>query len=295
MVSTVHLLALFTAIVWGFQPIPARRGLAAGGTALQATVVGAGVAALLAWGALLVTVGPGQLLAIVPAFGIGIFLAEGMIGNSIGRFGFNVGVERIGASITAATSNTYPLFASVFALVLLAEPITPSEAGGMLVVTVGLVVLSLSEGGNLTGWQLSDLAFPLAAAVAWGFATVLGRYGLTVTSATALQATAINVTAGFGVLTGYVVAADRFEAFDASRLSYQYFAFASLFGVAGFLTLFEALDRGRVVVVAPLAATSTLFTTAFTRAVLGDLERVTVGVVVGSALVVAGVAMMTLL
>lgn len=294
MVSVVHLLALSTAIVWGIQPIPARRGLAVGGNPLQVTVVGAGVSAAIAWAALVVTAGPGQLLAAVPAFGIGIFLAEGMIGNTIGRFGFNVGVERIGASITTATSNTYPLFASVFALLLLAEPITLPEAVGMVVITAGLFVLGLSRGGNLEGWRFSDLVFPLGAAVVWGFGTVLGRFGLTVTPATPLQATAITVTSGFGVLVGYVVARDRFEAFEASRRSYLYFAVGSLFGVAGFLMMFEALDRGRVVVVAPLAATSPLFTTAFTWVLLEDLERVTVGVIVGTAVVVAGVAMMTI-
>lgn len=295
MVSVVHLLALATAIAWGFQPIPARRGLAVGGNPLQATVVGAGVSTTIAWTALAVTAGPGPLVAALPAFAIGIFVVDGMIGNSIARLWFNVGVERIGASITTAASNTYPLFASVFALVLIAEPITLPESVGMVVITAGLVVLSLSRGGNVRGWQLSDLAFPIAAAIAWGLGSVLVRFGLTVTATTPLQATAITLTAGFGALVGYVIARKRYDTFRVARRSYLYFAFASVFGVTGFLLYFRALDIGRVVVVAPLAATSPLFTTGFTRGLLGDLERVTAGVVIGTALIVGGVAVMTLL
>lgn len=294
MVSVVHLLALFTAIAWGFQPIPARRGLAIGGNPLQATVVGAGVSTTIAWTALAVTAGPGPLLAALPAFAIGIFIADGILGNTIARLWFNVGVERIGASITTAASNTYPLFATVFALVLIAEPITFPETVGMAVITAGLVVLSLSRGGNVRGWGISDLAFPIAAAIAWGLGTVLVRFGLTVTTASPLQATALTLTAGFGALGGYVVTRGRYDAFRVARRSYLYFAFASVFGVTGFLLYFKALDVGRVVVVAPLAATSPLFTTGFTRVLLGDLERVTVGVVVGTALIVTGVAVMTL-
>ena len=294
MVSVVHLLALFTAIAWGVQPIPARRGLAVGGNPLQATVVGAGVSTTIAWTALVVTAGPGPLIAALPAFAIGIFVVDGMIGNTFARLWFNVGVERIGASITTAAGNTYPLFATVFALVLIAEPITLAEAVGMAVITAGLVVLSVSKGGNVRGWQLADLAFPLAAAIAWGLGSVLVRYGLTTTSTTPLQGTAITITAGFGAIVGYVLARGRYDAFRVARRSYLYFAFGSVFGVAGFLLYFAALDVGRVVVVAPLAATSPLFTTGFTRGLLGDLERVTAGVVIGTALIVGGVAVMTL-
>jgi drug/metabolite transporter (DMT)-like permease len=52
--------------------------------------------------------------------------------------------------------------------------------------------------------------------------------------------------------------------------------------------MFEAFARGPVAIVDPLVGVAPLFTTVFAAAFLRDLERVTVGIVVGALLIVLG-------
>jgi drug/metabolite transporter (DMT)-like permease len=76
----------------------------------------------------------------------------------------------------------------------------------------------------------------------------------------------------------------------ASRLRTAVLAFASSGAVAALaqVTLFEALDRARVTVVAPLAGTGVLWTVVFAALFLGRSELVGRRLVVVALLVVAG-------
>lgn len=288
----LYALALLPAVLWGFSPILSKRGMAGGGSSLQASLTVVTVDSAIYWTALLVIVGTDPFAGLT-AWTLGIFLVAGVVGTALGRLATFAGVHRVGAAINSAGISARPLFATLLALVWLGEPVGPVTGLGVVVLVAGLVVLTLSKGGDLSGWQPRDLLYPLAAAATFGLGNVVRRFGFTTTDASVLQAVALNEVGAMVGLLAYTVVAGRGDVLRAPRATYRYFAGSGLLTAVALLSLFAALSRGRVAVVDPLAGTAPLFTTLFAALLLGDLERVTRGVVAGAALIVVGAALIT--
>jgi drug/metabolite transporter (DMT)-like permease len=291
----VYALALVPALLWGFSPVLSKRGMAAGGTSLQASLVVVVVDSGLYLLALAVLRG-GSAFAGLSAETVGVFVVAGVFGTALGRLATFAGVDRVGASVNSAGVSARPLFATLLAVGFLGEPAALTTAVGVVVLVVGLAVLALGKGGDIGGWESYELLFPVGAAVCFAIGNVLRRYGLTSSGVSSLEAVAINEVAALAVLAGYAVARGRLDEFrDAPRETWAYFAGSGTITAVALLSLFAALGhpQGTVAIVDPLAATAPLFTTAFAYFLLGDLERVTRGVVVGAALIVLGVALVT--
>lgn len=289
----VYLLALVPALLWGFSPVLSKRGMAAGGSSLQASLVVVVVDSVLYWSALAVLQGR-AVFADLTAGALAVFLLAGVFGTALGRLATFAGVHRVGASVNSAVISARPLFATLLAVAFLGESVTAITVAGVVVLVAGLATLALAKGGDIGGWRRRELLFPLAGALCFAVGNVLRRFGLTTSPATALEAVALNETAALVVLGAYGLAVGR-ERLRAPPETYRYFAASGLFTAVALLSLFAAFrhPEGRVAIVDPLAATAPLFTAVFAYALLGDLERVTRGVVVGAALVVAGVVLVT--
>jgi drug/metabolite transporter (DMT)-like permease len=287
----VYALALLPAVLWGFSPILSKRGMASGGSSLQASLTVVLVDSTLYGLALLVRQGfdvAGSLTLPSAA----LFLGAGVVGTAIGRLATFAGVDRVGASINSAVISTRPFFAGLLAVLFLGESVTPVTLAGIVVLVVGLAVLALSRGGDRSGWVPRDLLFPLVAAAAFGVGNVARKFGLGAFSdATLLEAVALNELGAMVALGAYAVAADRRDVFSAPRRSYAYFVGSGTITAVALLSLFAALQIGRVVIVDPLTATAPLFTTVFAAVFLRDLERVTTRLVFGALLVVVGVVL----
>lgn len=288
-------LALVPAVLWGFSPILSKRGMAAGGSSLQASLVVVIVDTSIYWLALLVLQG-GDLFTDLSLEAMALFAAAGFVGTALGRLAVFTGVHRVGASVNSAAISSRPLFATVLAVTFLGERVDLFTWVGILVLVGGLVVLTASKGGDLTGWRPRDLLFPLAAAVFFAAGNVARRYGLvTFPDVTLLEAVALNEAAALVALGGYGLVAGRRDVFAAPKKSYGFFAGSGTITAVALLSLFAALQRGNVALVDPLAATAPLFTTVFAALLLRDLERVTRGIVVGALLVVVGAVFITAL
>jgi len=290
----VYALALVPAVLWGFGPILDRRGMDAGGNSLQAALVVVTVDSGLYWVALAARSWPNPLQGVTPRLVL-LFTVAGLFGTALGRIFVFAGVERVGASINSAGISTRPLFATLLALGFLGEPLGPLTGVGVAVLVVGLVVLTYSKGGDVSGWETRDLLFPVGAAAVFAAGNVLRRFGFTDTGATPLQAVAVNETAALVALLAYAVTRDRTAVFAVPRASYRYFSASGVLTAVALLAFFTAfsLEAGRVAVVDSLAATAPLFTAIFSAVLLRDVERVTRGVVVGAVLVVLGAVLIT--
>ena len=163
-----------------------------------------------------------------------------------------------------------------------------------MVVVVGLAAVTLAKGGDLRSWTTRDLVFSVAAAMAYATGATLRRFGLTTTVATPLEGAALNETAAFLGIVGFLIARRAPVVPRLPPRAAGYFALSGLAGAMGVLMLFVGLKSGTVAVVVTLSGTATLVTNAFSYALLGDLERVTRGVVVGAVLVVTGVGLIVL-
>ncbi|MFB6171698.1 MAG: EamA family transporter [Haloarculaceae archaeon] len=305
----VYALAMVPALLWGLAPVFSKRGMSAGGGPLQAALVVVAVDSTLYWLALVALYVLNLLPSLTPdrAAGAGLFpgltlgtlalfVVAGFIGTALGRIAVFAGVDRVGASVNSAAISTRPLFATLLAVLFLGEAPSLLTAAGVVVLVGGLVVLALAKGGDIEGWEPRDLLLPVSAAAMFAVGNVLRRYGFETTATTSLEAVALNETAALVALTGYAVVRGRTDLLEMPRRTYGYFAVSGTLTAVALVSLFAAFRHpaGRVVVVDPLAATAPLFTAVFAYFLLGDLERVTRGVVAGAVFVVAGAALVTI-
>ncbi|WP_312910262.1 DMT family transporter [Natronosalvus caseinilyticus] len=289
----VYALALLTALLWGFTPILDKRGMLGGGTPLQASIVVVIVDSSVYWIAIAALSGSRTPFDGVSLRIVGLFVVAGFVGTALGRLSLFFGIDHLGASINNAVLSTRPLFATIVAVAFLGEAVSLKQAVGIVVIVVGLTILTTARGGDLEGWTSWHVVFPLVGAAAFGVSNVIRRYGLTESPVTALEAVALNETAGFVALAAYAMATQGRDIVDLPRRSAGYYAVSGLFTAAAFMALFEALDRGSVSIVDPLYGTAPLFTTVFGYFLLRDVERVTVGIVAGAATIVLGAVLVT--
>jgi drug/metabolite transporter, DME family len=290
----VYLFALLTALTWGIGHIPSKRGLAAGGTPLQSSVIIVGVQVLILWILFLVLHKEGEFFPNVSLWTASIFALGGLFGASLGSLLLLSATDHVGASVSSAASNTRPLFAAAIAVIWLGESVRPLLFLGIVLVVAGVVVLVFSKGGDIRGWQAWKLWIPLSAAAAFAAGNVIRRFGLASTPTPILEALVIDQTAGFIALGVYAFFRKGRDVLSAPPKSYLFYSLTGVLGAIGYLALFEALDKGSVAVIDPLVATQPLFTTFGAYFLLGDLERITVGLVMGTILIVVGAGIIVL-
>ncbi len=288
-------LALVPAILWGLAPIFDKRGMASGGGSIQAALVVVIVQLLWYWLAIAVLYG-GSAFAGLTLEILAVFAFAGVIGTALGRIAIFVGVDKVGASLNSTILSTRPLFATLIALAVLGEPLGPVTGAGIVILVAGVSTLTFSRGGDLGGWTPRDLLWPVLAAATFAVANVARRYGMLETPISALEAVAINETAGLIALVAYALAVGGRDALEKPRESYRYFAVSGLLTTVAMLSLMAALglEAGRIAIVDPLVATAPFFTLVFAAVLLRDLERVTRGVVAGAVLVVVGAVLITI-
>lgn len=289
----VAALAILTAVGWGASDPLSKAGMERGGTPFQVSLTVVFVSVIVYWTALLVQ---GDPLSRLAPWVILLFIATGLAATALARVLSYMGVQRAGASISSATVNTRPVWATVLAVAFLGEAVTIQGILGILFVVAGLIALAFSEGGDVTGWNKRDLLFPLAAAVTFAAGNVVRRFVFTETSVTALEGVAINETAGLFGLVGYLLYrhGSNFGSFlKAPKRAYAYFVGCALLSSLSLFTLFAALERGRVVIVDPLSSPTSLFAILFTFLFLRRVETITRRLVVGAALVITGVVLIT--
>lgn len=289
--AEVFLLSGLAALLLGTGPVLSKRGLSMGATWTENVLAVLVTRGALLWAVLFVASGGDPLAGLSPAVA-GIFVLGGVLASGAGRLCLSIGIDRVGSSLSNAFSNVRPAFAVLLAIAWLGEVVTPGMAVGVVVIVGGLVVLSLSRGGDVSGWKRTDLVFPLVAALLFAGGNVVRRYGFTVSPIGSLQAVTVGETGALAAVVGFAAATGRLS-IEGPRRAFGYFAVAGVLASAGLLSLFAALRIGPVAVVDPVVATAPLVTTAVAAVLLRDLERITRRLVAGVVLVVAGVAVLT--
>lgn len=285
--------AVGAAALFGAGPILSKRGLSVGGSWIENTLLVVGIRTALFWAALIATGRTGALFGELSTAALVAFAAGGVAASGGGRLLWYIGIDRVGSSVSSAVTNVRPLFAVGLAAVWLGEAVTPRMWLGVGLLVVGLTVLSLSEGGDIAGWSGLDLVFPVVAAAGFAVANVVRRWGFSLEPAGLLPALTVGETVALAVVSGYAAASGRLERTRAPRRAYLLFGVAGVNAAVGIALLFAALRAGPVSVVDPLVATGPLFTVALAALFLRDVERITRGVVAGSAVVVLGAALVT--
>lgn len=223
--------------------------------------------------------------------GIAYFALAGVIGTFGGRLLRFLSIETVGASMSAALINLSPLLASILAIIVLGERVTPPIVVGTLVIVVGTTLLS--AGGRRTGVRLVALLLPLTSALCFGVVAVLRKIGLS--GMTPVFGFAVNVTAALVAYTTFLLASGQGALMVCRGPSLLYFMVAGVAENAGVFLLLEGLSIGTVSVVAPLASVSPIFVLALSFVFLRGIDIVNRRIVLGTLLIVSGVYLITAL
>jgi len=197
-------------------------------------------------------------------------------------------VRAAGASRAGILFGMAPLFSALFAIVAFGEPLRWALAAGTILVVAGAVVLAW-EGTRPTGYRAYGAVLAVGVAVAFGLrdnvARAVGENGATEPLA---QSTAIMLGAATVLVANLLLKRRPLPRLRAAAWPYASSGFVTALAQT---TLFEALDRARVTIVAPLAGTGVLWTVVLAAIFLGRSELVGRRLVLVAALVAAGGAL----
>ncbi len=221
-----------------------------------------------------------------------IFVAAGIFAPGIGRTLSYVGIEKIGVARSVPIANSSPIFASIFAVIFLAESWVAQNILGTLLVIGGVIVLSMAKPATGT-WRKVDVIYPLLGALSFGVSTTLRKAGLGLVNIPLLAAA---VTAGTAALFSFTLLQLRGgrQAFKLNRRSAAWLFPAGAFNTAAMLSVFFALSHGKVVIVEPLVSSNPVTTLFFTSLFLRDVESLSLRVIFGAVLTVAGTILVVL-
>jgi drug/metabolite transporter (DMT)-like permease len=197
-------------------------------------------------------------------------------------------VRAAGASRAGILFGMAPLFSAVIAIVAFSEPLRwPLVVGTLLVVAGGVALVW--EGRRPADFRAYGAALAVGVAVAFGLRDNVARAVTVDVAAEPLaQATALMLGASIVLLANVLI---RPSALSRLRAAVGPFAMSGVVTGIAQVALFEALDRARVTVVAPLVGTGVLWTVVFAAIFLGRTELIGRRLVVVAMLVVGGGAL----
>jgi len=198
--------------------------------------------------------------------------------------------QRLGPHVTGALGNLAPLFAVLFAVVLLGEVPEPGQVAGVVVIVIGATVLVLGSTRGVGMAAGLALLLPLAAALVRGVVQPAVKVGFE-TWPDPFAAATIGYLVSAGVVLAALTLRGGTLPLRNGRAGLLWFAAVGLCNGAAVVTMYAALARGPVALVAPLVATYPLATLVFGALLLRAL---TIGprVVLGVAITVVGVALL---
>jgi drug/metabolite transporter (DMT)-like permease len=284
---SVFLLAALAAVGFGAMGIVIRLG--------QRRVVDAPAA-----GAVIVTIAAFVAAAVALADGFGgadartyAFLAlAGALAPGLTQATFVHAVRLAGPSRATLVSNTFPLFGAAFAVAFLGEELGLGVAAGILLVVLGAAALAW-EGSRPADFRVLGLAVALACAVAFASRDITIRHSLNGSGIQQTDAAAVSLAAAAATSWTFLVLNARGRAAAARfAAALPAYAVAGVVLAIAYEGLVGALSRGRVVVVAPVVATQSLWTVLLSLAVFGRArEAIGPRLALAALLMVAGTAL----
>ena len=219
------------------------------------------------------------------------FGVSGLIQPAIVRFLHYTGIVHLGASRAGPVRSIGPLFAITIAFVFLGERAGATVYLGAVLCVVGVWLISNRREGEKE-WKIIHLGYPIAAALLTAVSQNFRKAGLLILP-NPFIATAIAVTTSFVVFSLGLLITGQLRTLRPDRRSLPFYGSAALVSSTAQLLGFVALSQGELSVVVPLINTNPLFIILFSAIFLKDLERITVWVVAGAALIVAGIGFIT--
>lgn len=276
-----QLIALLSAFFYASVAISARLGLKYS-TPLTATCVALSARTIILWTAVFVAGGIPKV-AFLPVL---LFIILGVIQTGTSLLTF-IGVAKIGASRSQPLRSSYPLWSALIAITALQEKASHAVLAGTFLVVAGVILISWEPGNPSPSYRWWHVLFPLGASFLAGIAFPVRRYALNISNEPLFFAALLAVISLF-CLMGFVALGFSKQGLVWSSKGVLPFIVAGGFESLAALLSLIAVSIGRVVVVAPIVATSPLWTLVLTAIFLRGLERLNPRTLLGTFAVVSG-------
>lgn len=198
-----------------------------------------------------------------------------------------IGIEKIGAARSGPIRASVPLWSAAIAIFFLGEVITLAIAIGTILVVGGILLISWRADEHVKDFRRWYIIAPLLAAILGGVVYPLRRYALQFADEPIYFGAVVGIV-GLLCTTGFVALPSTKDRLVWNRDSLYYFVIGGAFESLGLLLVLYALTYGPVVMVTPLTATLPLWVVIGSKLFLNDVEKITVRIAIGAALVVIG-------
>jgi DME family drug/metabolite transporter len=279
--ATAQVLALITSIFYASALVSARAGMRYS-TPTTVTLVSILIQNLLLWSAIFVTGG----VHTVPLIGILLFTVVGIFQLGVRLLAYT-GVEKIGASRSSALQSVSPLISAAIAVAILGEPTTPLIVLGTCLVVAGIVLISWKPERQLADFRRWHLLLPIGAAFLTGINHPIRRYVLTMADEPLFFSALMGSVSLVGFLI-YFAVSRRSQRLVWNRKAIGPFLATGVCETVSILMIITAISMGRVVIVAPIAASYPVWSLIQSAIFLRDVEPINWKVITGIVSVVAG-------
>lgn len=276
------LTALITAVTFGMSPVALKLAYRNGGKTDAGMVIGLAVAIPLNL-VLVPFIAPGWDRLTLVAWAA--FIAGGLAGAAIGRRFIYESINLLGASRAATIRSSSPVLTAFLAVLLYQEDISPVRWGAILAIVGGAALVSWDPREGARGWMAIGVLYALGAAAAYGLRPLFLKLALEQSDAP-LAGSIIGAVAA--LLWSVITDRPRLDSLRPDRGNLWFFI-GGITQTVALLALTFGLNEGDVSLVYSLTASAPLFTLVFTWIFLRGVERVDLRLVIGAALVVAGV------
>jgi drug/metabolite transporter, DME family len=279
--ATAQVLALITSIFYSSALVSARAGMRYS-TPTTVTLVSILIQNLLLWSAIFVTGG----VHTVPLIGILLFTVVGIFQLGVRLLAYT-GVEKIGASRSSALQSVSPLISAAIAVAILGEPTTLLIVLGTCLVVAGIVLISWKPERQLANFRRWHLLLPIGAAFLTGINHPIRRYVLTMSDEPLFFSALMGSVSLVGFLI-YFAVSRRSQRLVWNRKAIGPFLATGVCETMSILMIITAISMGRVVIVAPIAASYPVWSLIQSAIFLRDVEPINWKVITGIVSVVAG-------
>jgi uncharacterized membrane protein len=221
--------------------------------------------------------------------GLPIFAAIGLVFPAMLTLLTFASNRALGPVVTSTLGNLAPLFAVSMAVAVLHEPLQAKQLAGLVIAVIGAVIITVTRPRDSGSWRSWALLLPLGGALVRGLAPPIMKLGLQVWPSPLWACLIGYAMSSIVVLTVQRVRTGS-SVVDGSWPDRLWFAATGLCNGLSALALFSAVRNGPITLVAPLLAIYPLVTLLLTSILLRHV-RITLRIIAGAALTVAGVAL----
>ncbi|MFC1907161.1 EamA family transporter [Chloroflexota bacterium] len=286
--------ALLSAILFAASNIFLRRGVSKAGESLSALMI-AIFMGLLLFSLMMFFTGEWDKVWSLSVWGWVLLGGAGIIHFVIGRYLAYIAVRLIGANRAIAITRSNMLYAVIFGVLLLSEPITLPLILGVVCLTLGVTLVSMERQGPDTK-ELSQTSklpakgvlYALIAGLLWGISGIPIKLGVAEIGSP-LAGAFVSFIPPSIIMAGLLFRErQREELFRLTRSPLIYLAIAGALASVSQLFRYFALSYSPISLVQPLLSTNVLFLLLFSFFINRHIEVFTVKVIIGVVVTVAG-------